>query len=377
MSRASRRPNARRVDARESDFRERAKSLPVVSYVAALDVQGAFTYMSPQVERILGYAADEWTRGRGLWLERMHPEDLARLLPGLVRAHRDGAPFSAEYRLRDRRGAWRWIRDESVLVHDEEKRPLCIRGTWTEITDAKTGAAKAVKLSRALASSRSDLAQFVSAASHELKAPLRRIVNLAGLLDARAGAALDAESRELLERMRASAETMQGLVAGLADYAETEVPAAPVPVDAEEALRAALRSLGAEIGASGAEVTYGDLPCVRAEAEPLRRVFSELVGNALKFRRPETPRVHVSARSTLESAEFLVRDNGIGIAHGQTESVFGLFGRVDPRAHAGRGIGLAVCRKIVERLGGRIWVVSEPGEGSTFHFTLRPAPEKP
>ncbi|MBI3549228.1 MAG: PAS domain-containing protein [Elusimicrobia bacterium] len=366
-----------RLDQAEARYRALAERLPIITYVAAMDVQGSFSYISPQVQALLGYAPEEWTAGRSLWLRRMHPEDRPRILPLLGRAHKGGRRFSAEYRLLDRTGRAKWILDESEVIRNAAGDPLLIQGTWTEITERKRMEQETAGRGRELASSKSELEQFISVASHELKAPLRRISNLGEMLAQRFKDGLTAQAEGLLAQIMDSAAVMQGLVAGLVKYGEAD-PRAPLSaVDLSAAVQHAVRELTEEIAGSGARVTCGTLPTVWAEPALLERVLYNLLDNAIKFRGKEPPRVHVSAEESAKQWIISVRDNGIGIHPRQAQRIFSIFDRLHaPKEYAGVGLGLAVCKKIIERFGGRIWVESEPEEGSTFHFTLLPPPKE-
>jgi len=148
-------------------------------------------------------------------------------------------------------------------------------------------------------------------------------------------------------------------------------------VDAGEALRRALINLRAAIEESGAAVTHDPLPVVRGDDSQLAQLFQNLIGNALKFRSASVPRIHVSAREDKDHWEFAVRDNGIGIDPQYFERIFMVFQRLHNKdEYPGTGIGLAICKKVVDRHGGRIWVESEPGKGTAFRFTLPKLTEK-
>lgn len=355
-----------RLDQAEARYDALVKRLPVVIYTAALDVQAAFTYLSPQVEDLLGYKPEEFISDRALWLKLMPPEDRRRILAALGKAHAGGKRFSAEYRLLHRSGRAAWISDESEVVRDKNGRPLMIQGMWTDITRGKTLAEEAESLRRELASSRSELEQFISIASHELRAPLRRIANLGELLTLRRGDSYAEEERGLLTRIRDSAAAAQELVAGLVAYGETEQRAPLSTVDMNEAAGRVLAGLSERIRAEEATITCRPLPKVLAVPSLLERVLYHLLDNALKFRGTDPPRIHIWAARSEGLWTISVRDNGAGIPHRRARRIFS----------AGVGMGTAICRKIVERFGGRIWVDSEPGEGSTFHFTLRATPEE-
>lgn len=364
----------RRLYQAEARYRALTEQLSIVTYVAAMNVQGSFTYISPQIEVVSGFKPKEWLADNRLWLQRMHPEDRRRILPMLGKAHRGGRNFEAEYRLLDRAGRAHWVSDESRAIRDEAGQPLFIQGTLTEITERKRQEQESAGQGRELMLSRSELEQFVSIASHELKAPLRRIVNLGELLASHCRSRLDAEDAALLDRMKGSATDMQELVAGLAEYAEAG-PRTPLSaIELGRVLKHVLKELEGPIAFSGARITSGPLPTVWAEPTLLEQILSNLVDNALKFRSKDPPRIHISAERLGKDRIISIRDNGIGIHPRQTERIFSIFQRLHPRGeHTGVGLGLAICKKIIDHLGGRIWVESQPGEGSTFHFTLQAA----
>ena len=352
-----------------------AETLPITAYVCAMDVQGVYSSVGPQAESLTGFTSGEWTARPRLWLERLHPEDRARVLPALSRARRSAGPFVLEYRLVHRDGSARWIRDESRRVVDESGK-AAIHGTWTDITAEKARERESADRGLALTSSREDVDQFVSVASHELGPPLRRIATLTDLLVRRCAGELDPQSLEMLRRVAAAASGAQRLLAGLVHYAE-QGRGTPEPADLEAAFDAAAAELRDAAAACGAKFIRGPLPEVWAEPALMSRVFYNLLDNSLKFRSAEPPIVRVWAEPAGSAAwTVCVRDNGVGLEPRQAERVFFLFERLG-RPGEGLGLGLAVCRKIVERFGGRIWVESEPGVGSTFRFTLPAASPGP
>jgi light-regulated signal transduction histidine kinase (bacteriophytochrome) len=166
---------------------------------------------------------------------------------------------------------------------------------------------------------------------------------------------------------------MEALIRDLLAYTEaskTTGVAAPL-IESKAALAAALGNLNAAIVSSGAEVTAGDLPQVRIPEIHLTQVFQNLIGNAIKYRQDAPPRIKISVTPREQEWVFAVEDNGIGIADKYREQIFGIFKRLHTAdEYSGTGIGLAICQRIVDRAGGRIWVDSKPGQGSTFYFTL-------
>ena len=227
------------------------------------------------------------------------------------------------------------------------------------------------RAARALQRRNEDLAQFNRIASHDLQEPLRMVAGYVQLLARRYRGRLDADADEFIGYAVEGAERMQTLINDVIEYSLVDnCDRALCPVQAESALRAALERLTPAIAASGAGVSHDTLPTVRADHAQLARVFHALLDNAIAFRGLEPPRIHVSARLDGAHWVFAVTDNGIGIAPEYHERIFQIFQRLQARRHhPGNGMGLALCRRIAERFGGRIWVVSAPGLGATFYFS--------
>ncbi len=223
--------------------------------------------------------------------------------------------------------------------------------------------------------SNAELEQFAYVASHDLQEPLRMISSYTQLLESRYKDQLDEKAKRYIFYAVDGATRMQGLISDLLLY--SRVGSHPRPllrIDSHAALGEAIRNLGAAIAESHALVTNGDLPLVHADRVQLAQVFQNLIGNAIKFRGALSPRVHVTARREGATWQFCVRDNGIGIEPRHFERIFVIFQRLHSRdEYPGTGIGLALCRRIVDRHGGRIWLESEPGKGSAFFFTLQAA----
>ena len=222
-----------------------------------------------------------------------------------------------------------------------------------------------------LARSNRDLEQFAYIASHDLKEPLRMVTSFMDLLKERYGAALVPQALEYVDIAASGAERMQDLIQGLLDYARVGRGGEAEAVPASEALDAALDNLRKAVSEAGAVVEREPLPTVRANRLELVQLFQNLVGNAVRFRGGRRPEIRVGARREGDAWSFFVQDNGIGIDPEYRDKVFVIFQRLHTAdEYPGSGVGLAICKRIVERHGGRIWVESEPGKGSTFRFTL-------
>ena len=229
------------------------------------------------------------------------------------------------------------------------------------------------RANEALACSNQDLEQFAYVASHDLQEPLRKVVSYCQLLEEEQAGKFSDEGREFLEVVVDGAKRLQVLVRDLLKFSRVRASDKPLDsIDANTSLQAALDNLELAISDRGAEVTTERLPRVLADQGQLALLFQNLIGNALKFCEKSPPKVHVGCRQVGEGCEFFVRDNGIGIDPNAQERIFQIFQRLHNREkYEGTGIGLAICKKIVERNGGQIRVESARGKGSTFYFTLQ------
>jgi PAS domain S-box-containing protein len=220
--------------------------------------------------------------------------------------------------------------------------------------------------------SNDELQQFAYVASHDLQEPLRMISSYTQLLQRRHGDKLDGDARDFMAFIVDGAARMKQLIEDLLEYSRVGTRGRELePVESGGALDRALANLHGAREASQAQVTHGRMPAVIADSAQLAQLFQNLIGNAIKFRGPEAPRIHVEAETRPDSWVFTVRDNGIGLEQQFAERIFMMFQRLHGKdEYPGTGIGLAICKKIVERHGGRIWVDSQPGRGATFGFTI-------
>ena len=223
-----------------------------------------------------------------------------------------------------------------------------------------------------LARSNAELEQFAYVASHDLQEPLRMVAAYTQLLRERYRGKLDENADKYIEYASEGAVRMQTLIHDLLAFSRvSRKTSTSGSVDCDAAMAEVMMSMGPAIQESGAAVTYDALPAVWAERSQITQLFQNLIGNAIKFRGKEAPEISVHAEKDGSQRLFSVSDNGIGIDPEQAENIFVVFQRLHTRTeYPGNGIGLAICKKIVERCGGKIWVEAHSGGGSTFKFTL-------
>ncbi|HMJ64508.1 MAG TPA: ATP-binding protein, partial [Candidatus Binatia bacterium] len=278
-------------------------------------------------------------------------------------------------------GSVTWVSSTKEPLRDPGGKIIGTFGISRDITARKQAEHALAEKAQELQRSNTELEQFAYVASHDLQEPLRMIASYTQLLGRRYKGKLDGEADEFISYAVEGATRMQVLINDLLAYSRVGTRGKPfTQTDCNEVFDRMLANLKIAVEETSAKITHDHFPRLMADATQLIQLFQNLVGNAIKFRSPERPpEIHVfaSLQRTPNSGEpgeewlFSVRDNGIGIEEKYFERIFILFQRLHTREqYPGTGIGLAVCKKIVERHGGRIWVESTPGKGSTFYFTI-------
>jgi PAS domain S-box-containing protein len=352
----------------ETRFRTLAMHAPVGIFHT--DERGEGLFVNERWSEITGLAPEE-AMGPG-WAEALHPEDREWVSARWAEAAAAGREFYEEFRFQRPDGEARWVVATAVGVRDETGAIVGYLGTVTDITVRKQLEGQIEERNADLQRSNAELEQFASVASHDLQEPLRIVSGYVQLLARRYQERLDEEADEFIGYVVNGVQRMQNLIEDLLRYARVGTRGRePEPTDAEDVLAEALGNLRASIVEAGATVTHDPLPTVRADGSQLAQLFQNLIGNAIKFRGDRDPAVHVGAERQNGGWEFSVQDNGIGIEPEYREQIFQIFQRLHGRdEYPGTGIGLAICKKIVERHGGRIWVDSKVGNGTQFRFTI-------
>ena len=364
---------------RESEARFRSLTQLSSDWYWEQDESFGLTFMSGRMGERTGLDASAYL-GRKRWDQpalNLTEQDWAAHRAALER-HEPFRDFEMERP--NPSGGTRWISVTGEPLHDEAGRFKGYRGVGSDITARKHAEAQLRRAHDELAQkaeelqrSNAELEQFAYVASHDLQEPLRMVSSYTQLLGRRYADKLkEGDAQEFMHYIVDGAARMKQLIEDLLAYSRVGTKGKefrPVPI--ETPLKKAIGNLRAAIEESSAAVTWDPLPTVDVDEMQLAQLFQNLMGNALKFRGQGVPRIHVSAEEKEGEWHLTIADNGIGIEPQYFERIFMLFQRLHTMGeYPGTGIGLAICKKVVERHGGRIWVTSTPGEGSQFHFTL-------
>ncbi len=329
------------------------------------DIASNDVYFAPRFKELLGFQPGELANDFDAWTRRLHPRDKDVTLAALRNHLETGQAYDVEYRLRCADGAYKWFRGRGLAVRDANGNPTRMAGSITDITNRK-------KAEEELLRSNEELEQFAHIASHDLQEPIRTVSSYVQLFARRYQGKVSAEADEYIGFIIEGADRMRQLIRGLLVYARAGTRDKDFgPVDTGEILKNALKNLKVAIEESHAKIAHDEMPVVHGDAVQITQLFQNLISNSIKFRGENPPEIHIGAKLHDGAWRFSVRDNGIGIDPKHQERIFLIFQRLHTReAYAGTGIGLSVCKRIVARHDGSIWVDSSPGHGATFGFTL-------
>lgn len=343
-------------------FRTAAAAANALIY--EFDVESGVVERVCGLEEITGYTLAEAEPTPGWWRTLIHPDDLERLQREAARKFQPGDTLNSDYRVRRKNGSYIHVHDSFLVLEADNGALKHVIGSTLDVTERK-------RREEELHNSNEDLRQFAYAAAHDLQEPLRMVTVFTQMLENAWRERLDDNTRTWMGYVIEGAERMQALLSDLRVYTEMAHASSSreVHTDLNRALQKAIDNLNMAIRESGAEVTHGALPEVNCREVYLVQLFQNLLSNSIKYRGVETPKVHVSAERGRGEWLIAVKDNGVGIDPKYSSQIFGIFKRLN-RKVPGTGMGLAICARVVERCGGRIWVESEPDKGATFKFTL-------
>ena len=341
--------------------------------MVVVNPEGEIVLLNLQAEKQFGYRRDELVEQQVTniipegFAERLIADDLRSAADALAQQIGTGIELSA------RRKDGTHFPIEIMLSPLDSAEGILVTAAIRDISVRKAAEQHLAQMVEELKRSNEELGQFAYIASHDLQEPLRMVASYTQLLSKRYKGQLDADADEFIAFAVDGASRMQRLIEDLLAFSRVATAGSPLlDTSSEYALEQALQNLHWAIKDSGAEVTHDPLPTVQADEMQLVQLFQNLVGNAVKYQNPGIPRVHISAaRRGKASWIFAVKDNGLGIDPQYFERIFGMFQRLHKRdEYSGTGVGLAICKKIMERHGGRLWVESDLGHGSTFSFAL-------
>jgi len=358
----------------EQRFRTMADSAPVLLWMAGTDSQCWFfnqtwlSFTGRTMEQELGFG----------WSEGVHPEDFQTCVDTYMEAFNSRRPFEMVYRLRRHDGEYRWVLDHGTPRTTPDGEFAGFIGSCIDITDRKMAEDTARRTVERLARSNAELERFAFAASHDLQEPLRMVASYTELLARKYSDALDERGREYVQFAVEGAMRMKTLIDGLLAYSRVRHvdDSTFKPVELDTVVARALDNLRLSVEESGAAIECPPLPVVSGHELQLVQLFQNVLQNSIKFRSAVPPRVAISAERRGTEWQIAVRDNGIGMDMHHAEMAFVIFQRLNQRReYPGNGIGLALCKRIVELHRGRIWLDSAPGKGMAVFFTL-PASER-
>ena len=320
-----------------------------------------FEYISPAIEDITGYTPEELYANPDLAFKLTHPDD-RHLLEAVGKGERaPGIPFSLRWVGKD--GAIVWTEQQSIPIYDEGGGLVAVEGIARDITKHKR---------TEVALSNAELPHLTNVISDGMDEPLHMVARCVNMLERRYKGRLDSNTEKIMGYAVDGVNRMKRLVNDLVAYSSVGSEGRDfAPTNCEAVFDRAIANLREVIEENDAAVSHDPLPIVMADASQLVQLFQSLIGNAIKFRGEDPLGVHVSVEKKENEWLFSVQDNGIGIDPEHFERIFMIFQRLHREAdYPGTGIGLSICKKIVEQHGGRIWVDSKPGKGSTFYFTI-------
>ena len=345
----------------EERFRTLANNISQLAWMA--DSSGWIFWYNKRWFDYTGTTLEEM-EGWG-WRKVHHPDHVDRVVEKISQCFETGEFWEDTFPLRGKDGNYRWFLSRAVPIRDDDGRVVRWFGTNTDVTEE-------LETQRELERRNAELQQFAYVASHDLQEPLRMVTAYLELVESKYSAGLDERGRQYLRYAVEGGHRAKGLISDLLAYTKVESsPGERDRVNMSEALSTVLLSLEPQIQEEEAIITHDPLPYIVANRGQIELVLQNLISNAIKFYGGDAPRVHISVEKGPNEWLFSVHDNGIGISPEYHDKLFILFQRLHTREeYKGTGMGLAIAKKIVERHGGRIWVESTPGRGSTFHFTI-------
>jgi PAS domain S-box-containing protein len=333
------------------------------------------------LQKLFGYSSEEASSDNDFWRKHVHPQDLERVVEKrrkLLEETKDQF-WEDEYRFERSDGSFAFVYDRGYVIRNKEGIAVRMIGSTQDISPLKQSEQQLQELNQVLEkraaellSSNRELERFAYVASHDLQEPLRMVSSFLQLLDRQYSAGLDEKAREYINFAVGGAERMKRLILDLLSYSRVGTVNEPFqPIDMNTLVKTVVQIFESRFEKEQITLRVESLPTIHGNASQLQQLMQNLIGNALKYKSDKPPVVEIGCEEEANRFVFFVKDNGIGINSKYFEKIFVVFQRLHPiDNYSGTGIGLAICKKIVERHHGEIWVASEEGKGSTFYFSL-------
>jgi len=348
--------------------------VPGVVFEGTVSDNGVITtdFFSPYIEKMLGYTLAEVRNDPLFWKKVILAEDWDNTVKQVNEIHEGGKPRSTQYRCYAKDGHIVFVESHFGFLRDEQNVLLGTVGVMMDVTDRRQAEDELAHYAQELRRSNEELEQFAYVASHDLQEPLRMVTSYLQLIEQRYETLLDADAKEFIRYAVDGSTRMKSLINDLLVYSRIQRNRAEYePIEMEDVLHQALRNLQLVIEDSKAIITHDPLPEVKANRVQMLQLMQNLIDNGLKFRLERTPEIHIGVKLEPPLWHFCVKDNGIGIEEEYLERIFIIFQRLHARnEYPGTGIGLAICKKIVDKHGGQIYAQSTLGQGTEFHFTI-------
>jgi signal transduction histidine kinase len=332
----------------------------------------ALSFISAYVQPLLGYTVDQALAEPLFWKKVIYADDWQTFTDAVTFVHRGENAGVLNLQAVHKDGNLIDLETRMTIMLDDDV-PAGVRGVMMDVTERQRSAKMQERYARMLHQSNEELQQFASVVSHDLQEPLRMVTGYVQLLEKRYSNSLDNDARDFINFAVEGVARMKELITDLLTIARIErSEKISEETDLQDILNNVLSNLSLRIEDTGTVITQDALPRIKADSGQMLQLFQNLVGNAIKFQPGDRqPSVHIGVQHQEGEWVFSVQDNGIGIAREHLDRIFDMFRRLHHRdVYPGTGIGLAICKKVVERHEGRLWVESTPGKGTTFYFTI-------
>ncbi|MDH5718048.1 MAG: ATP-binding protein [Spirochaetia bacterium] len=368
------------IEESEEKYRRLIEALPDIIYRFSFEKGGL--YYSKNVEKILGWPLKKFNKKPFLWYDSIHPQHKS-IVDNAMKNFKQGHKFDIEYKVKTASGKYIWLRDRSVesLLSNEG---IIVEGIATDITEAKKTEEKLIRHTKELKNSYHELEQFSYLISHDLQEPVRMVANFLGMIERNLKDSMPDKLKKYLYYSIDGSVRIQEMIQAILSFSRASINAMNfTAVNSDEIIKKVLNDMRFLIKESKAEVRVKKLPVIMADEMQISRVFINLISNSIKFMPTKTeksndlrnPAIEISAEPEDNFYKFAVKDNGIGFEQELEPKIYEIFRKTNTTTeYPGTGMGLTICKKIIERHNGKIWAISKPGKGTTFYFTLPVVP---